>query len=348
MSHGSLRAALLGAGAFIFLAAPAAQAATTDRDVKIMTRNLYLGADLIPLAVQPDLATFEQAAAARFQTVLKNDFPTRAKAIAGEIAKEKPDLIGIQEAAVWKKSPDGVKDGNATEATVLVYDSVAELMKALKARKLSYKVVVKRAWFDYEAPTALGHDVRLTQQDVVLARIGSGARVKLGTSFKGGFTATFDVNTQAGLARSPRGWVGVNAKIGGRSFRFVTTHLEAYSAEISKKQMQQLLKQPLASKKRQSILVGDFNSDPKAKQPSAYRTALDAGFFNPFPRRATCCFDEDLTQTTKKLETWIDHIVVRPRARLLRSRIVGSLPSDRSGGLWPSDHAGIAGTLRLK
>lgn len=348
MSHSSLRAALLGAGAFILLAVPAAQAATTDRDVKIMTRNLYLGADLIPLVVQPDLPSFEQAAAARFQTVLKNDFPTRAKAIAGEIAKEKPDLIGIQEAAVWKKSPDGVKDGNATEATVLVYDSVAELMKALKARKLSYKVVVKRPWFDYEVPTALGHDVRLTQQDVVLARTGSGARVKLGTTFKGGFTTTFDVNTQAGKARSPRGWVGVNAKVGGRSFRFVTTHLEAYSAEISKKQMQQLLKQPLASKRRQSILVGDFNSDPKAKQPSAYRTALDAGFFNPFPRRATCCFAEDLTQTTKKLESWIDHIVVRPRARLLRSRIVGSLSTDRSGGLWPSDHAGIAGTLRLK
>lgn len=349
MSHGSLRAALLGAGALLVLAAPAAQAASTpNRDVKVMTRNLYLGADLIPLAVQPDLATFEQAAAVRFQTVLKNDFPTRATAIAAEIAREKPDLIGLQEAAVWKKSPDGVKDGNATPATELVYDSVAELSKALKARKLSYKVVVKRAWFDYEAPTALGHDVRLTQQDVVLARTGKGARVRLGRSFQGGFDDTFDAPTQVGLARSPRGWVGVDAKIGGRGFRFVTTHLEAYSAEIATKQMQQLLKESLASRTRQSILVGDFNSDPKDAAPSAYRTALDAGFFNPFPRRATCCFDEDLTQTTKKLSTWIDHVIVRPRAKLLRSRIVGAGTGDRRGGLWPSDHAGIAGTLRLK
>lgn len=348
MSHPVLRVAA-GALGVLALAAPAAHAASKpNRDVKVMTRNLYLGADLIPLAVQPDRASFEQAAAARFQTVLKNDFPTRAKAIAAEIAKEKPDLVGLQEAAIWKRSPDGVKDGDATPATLTVYDAVAELTKQLRARKMSYKVVVKRPWFDYEAPTALGYDVRLTQQDVVLARTGRGARVSLGKSFKGGFTDTFDVNTQVGLARSPRGWAGVDAKIGGRSFRFVTTHLEAYDPKIADKQMTQLLKQVLASKKRQSILVGDFNSDPKDAAPTAYRTALSAGFFNPFPRRATCCFDEDLSLTTKKLTTWIDHIIVRPKAKLLRSIIVGSRPSSRVGGLWPSDHAGIAGTLRLK
>lgn len=351
MSHPSLRAALVAGCALTAVAAApaAAQAASTpNRDVKVMTRNLYLGADLIPLATQPDLASFEQAAAVRFQTVLKNDFPTRAKGIAAEIAQQKPDLIGLQEAAVWKRSPDGVKDGGATPASITVYDSVAELMKQLKARKQSYKVVVKRPWFDYEAPTALGFDVRLTQQDVVLARTGKGARVRVGKSFKGGYTDTFDAPTQVGVARSPRGWAGVDAKIGGRSFRFVTTHLEAYSTAIATKQMTQLLKGTLASKKRQTILVGDFNSDPKDAAPSAYRTAIAAGFFNPFPRRATCCFAEDLTDTSKKLSSWIDHIIVRPRAKLLRSAIVGSKPGDRVGGLWPSDHAGIAGTLRLK
>lgn len=344
-----LRGALVAAAA-LTLAAPAAQAASskTSRDVTVMTRNVYLGADLIPLAVQPDVPTFEQAAAARFQTVQKNAFPTRAKAIAGEIAKAKPDLIGLQEAAVWKRSPDGVKDGNATTASIVVYDSVAELLKQLKARGLSYKMVIKRPWFDYEAPTALGYDVRLTQQDVILARTGKGARVKLGKAFKGGFKDTFDVPTQVGLARSPRGWVGVDATVGGRQFRFVSTHVEAYSREIGAKQMAQLLAGPLASRKRQAILIGDFNSDPKDAAPTSYRNVMAAGFTNPFPRRATCCFAEDLTQTTDKLSSWIDHIVVRPNAKLLRSSIVGSRTSDRFQGLWPSDHAGIVGTLRLR
>ena len=78
-----------------------------------MTRNVYLGADLIPLAAAPDQASFEQAAAQRFQIVLNNDFPTRAKALAAEIRKAKPDIIGVQEATIWRRGADGVKDGPA-------------------------------------------------------------------------------------------------------------------------------------------------------------------------------------------------------------------------------------------
>src|SRR4051812_16788977 len=116
MSHRRLGAALLATCAVLPLAVPATSpAASSSRDVKVMTRNLYLGADLIPLATQPSREAFEQAAAQRFQTVLNNDFATRAKALAAEIARHKPDLIGLQEAAVWRRSPDGVKDGNATK-----------------------------------------------------------------------------------------------------------------------------------------------------------------------------------------------------------------------------------------
>src|SRR4051812_11871646 len=111
---GNLGARLIVACALLSLAVPAAASADSSRDVKVMTRNLYLGADLIPLASAQNRDEFEQAAAQRFQTVLKNDFPTRAKGIAAEIAKNKPDLVGVQEAAVWKRGPDGVKDGNTT------------------------------------------------------------------------------------------------------------------------------------------------------------------------------------------------------------------------------------------
>ena len=40
-----------------------------------------------------------------------------------------------------------------------------------------------------------------------------------------------------------------------------------------------------------------------------------------------------------------DHIVVRPRIKVLRSGIVGTEQID---GIYPSDHAGIHATLRLK
>jgi endonuclease/exonuclease/phosphatase family metal-dependent hydrolase len=323
-------------------AAPAA-----DNDLKVMVRNVYLGADLIPLATTP-ADKFEEAAASRFQTVLNNDFASRGKAIAAEIKKYKPDLIGVQEGATWRRSPDGVKDGSATPATQVVYDSTDVLLKALGG---TYRLVAKRDWFDYEVATALGYDVHLTQSDLILARKGS--KVKLGKTFKGGYKDHFDPPTPVGVAQQLRGWVGVNAKLGKRSFRFVTTHLEAYSPEIASKQMHQLLSGPLASKKTLSILVGDFNSDPKLggtddrganRGKNAYGATLDADFVNPLKRRETCCFAEDLRQTGERLDSWIDHVVTRPRVKAVSSALVGD---KQVGGLYPSDHAGIAATLRL-
>jgi endonuclease/exonuclease/phosphatase family metal-dependent hydrolase len=347
------RAAVLGAAVAAACAAVPATAPAKPQDLKVMVRNVYLGADLIPLAGAANQQDFEAAAAARFGTVQTNDFAARAKAIAKEIRRHKPDLVGLQEAAVWRRGPDGVKDGSATPASDIVYDSTDLLLKALADRGQRYRVVAGRDWFDYEAPTALGFDVRLTQRDVILVRRGS--KVKLGTTFRGGYEKTFDVPTVVGLAAQKRGWVGVDGKLAGRSFRFVTTHLEAYVPATAEQQMDQLLAGPLKSKRRQAILVGDFNSDPATagadrgadRRPSAYAAALEAGFKNPFPRRSTCCFAEDLRATGTALSQWIDHIVVRPRIKLLRSSIVGSTAAERSGGLWPSDHAGIAGTLRL-
>jgi endonuclease/exonuclease/phosphatase family metal-dependent hydrolase len=119
--------------------------------------------------------------------------------------------------------------------------------------------------------------------------------------------------------------------------------------------MRQLLSKsgPLGSKKRQSILVGDYNSAPGAnpnergttRKDNAYDSAIKAGFVNPLPRRKTCCFAEDLHSTADRLETWIDHVLVRPRIKALKSGIVGT---KQVAGLYPSDHAGITATLRLK
>jgi endonuclease/exonuclease/phosphatase family metal-dependent hydrolase len=323
-------------------AALPAAASAKAQDLKVMTRNVYLGADLIPLAAAPDQAAFEQAAAQRFQTVQNNAFPTRAKALAAEIRKAKPDIVGVQEATIWRRGPDGLKDGSATPATQVIYDSSQELRKALNG---TYKEVVGRDWFDFEAPTALGYDVRVTQRNVILVRKGS--KVKVRKTFSGQFKDHFDPPTPVGVAHQLRGWVGLDGTLAKKKFRFVSTHLEAYSDAIADKQMHQLLKSsgPLGAKKRQSILVGDYNADPADAGANAYKTAVKAGFRNNLPRRKTCCFAEDLHSTTDQLETWIDHVLVRPKVKVLKSGIVGT---KQVGGLYPSDHAGITATLRLK
>jgi endonuclease/exonuclease/phosphatase family metal-dependent hydrolase len=326
------------------VALPAA-ASAKKQDLKVMTRNMYLGADIIPLASSPDESSFEQAAAQRFQVVQNNNFPQRAKLLAAEIKKAKPDVVGLQEATTWRRGPDG---DNTSPATQLYYDSTKTLLKALKKIKAPYKEIVGRDWFDFDAPTALGFHIRITQRDVVLVRKGS--KVKVGKTFKGGFANHFDPPTVRGPAPELRGWVGFDGTLAKHKFRFVSTHLEAYSAAIADQQMQELLKKggPLGSKKRASILVGDFNADaskPKSDSNPAYYTALGAGFKNGMPKRSTCCFAEDLHSTADHLDSWIDHIVTRPKAKVVKSGIVGT---KQVGGIYPSDHAGVWATLRLK
>jgi endonuclease/exonuclease/phosphatase family metal-dependent hydrolase len=345
------RVAALTVAAASLLAALPATAPAKPQDLKVMLRNVYLGADLIPLAAATTQEEFQKNAGERFQTVLRNDFATRAKALAAEIRTTRPDLVALQEAAIWRTGP---KDGTATKANDVTYDSTELLLEELASRGVRYKVVRGRDWFDFEASTTNpDQDVRLTQRDVIIARVGT--KVKLGKTFAGGFTNHFDPPTVNGPAPQLRGWVGVDATLAKRKFRFVTTHLEAYSPDTAQKQMEQLLGAGgvLASKKRQSILVGDFNSAPggnandrgTSRDASAYYAAIDAGFRNPLPKRATCCFAEDLHEAGDGLQTWIDHIVVRPRIQALRSSIVGAA---KVGDLFPSDHAGITATLRLK
>jgi hypothetical protein len=344
-----VRAAALAVVAASLLAVAPTAAVAKKQDLKVMVRNVYLGGDIIKLATAQNKQEFEANAGQVFQTVLDNDFATRAKALAAEIRANKPHLVGIQEAAVWRT---GQKD-NPAPAADLVYDSTELIVEELEKLGQRYRVVAGRDWLDVEGPTT-ERDVRLVQGDVVLVRRGV-KKLKLGKSFQGGYTEHLDVQTQAGLAQSLRGWVGVDGKLAKRPFRFVTTHLEAYSPDMAEAQMKQLLAPggPLASKTRRSILVGDFNSAPldnandrgTNRDASAYYAAIEAGFVNALPRRATCCFAEDLRSTAEPLETWIDHIVVRPRVRVLRSGIVGT---SQVSGLYPSDHAGIHATLRLK
>jgi hypothetical protein len=50
--------------------------------------------------------------------------------------------------------------------------------------------------------------------------------------------------------------------------------------------------------------------------------------------------------------TWnerIDYVLLKPPARILDIDVLGRRRRDRTGsGLWPSDHAGVAATFRLR
>jgi hypothetical protein len=152
------------------IAVSAVEARRSPLALRVMTRNLYLGANLDAIVRAKSLPEALTAVAAGWQQVQANDFPTRARAIAREIAAAKPDFVGFQEAVLYRTQTP--PDLTATPATTVALDYVAELRKALAARHLKYRFVGIGAWTDAELPAGnpATMDIRITVRDALLVR----------------------------------------------------------------------------------------------------------------------------------------------------------------------------------
>jgi endonuclease/exonuclease/phosphatase family metal-dependent hydrolase len=113
-------------------------------DVTVMSRNLYLGADL-GAALQAGVALGTPAGrtdgfANATGTILRNiditNFPARAKTLSKEIQDSKSDLVGLQEVALWRIQipTDATPLNPASErAQTVVYDFLQSLVGELNA-----------------------------------------------------------------------------------------------------------------------------------------------------------------------------------------------------------------------
>jgi endonuclease/exonuclease/phosphatase family metal-dependent hydrolase len=341
-----LTAAAPGAGA-----APAA----SERQVTAMSYNLYLGANLQPLfgATPETVAGLAQAV---WDHVEQVDFRIRAQAIARLIDGSDPDVVGLQEVALWERGP-------TPAALAPVYDYQQILLDALAARGERYRAVSTSHNFRSPAvPLAGGGVARFTDRDVILVRDGQpGPALRVTNPRDGRFLARIPVPSPlfAGAA-VVRGWTSVDVTVRGKSFRFVDTHLEAYSATVRNLQAAELAGR-LAVSPLPVVLVGDLNSPP-TDTSGAYGilTAVlglrDAWTAVHGPEGGyTSGQTDDLDLPESRLDHRIDYVLYRPgRIRAVAADVVGEEQVDRTPptpeapfGLWPSDHAGVVATLRL-
>jgi endonuclease/exonuclease/phosphatase family metal-dependent hydrolase len=349
----------------LVVAVPAAEARPAKKHKKqapavtVMTRNIYLGGNIFhPIGAQT-LPEFERLAGELWTEVQHTDFVgTRAKLIAAEIKRTKPDLVGLQEVAVWRRGPDGVQDGATTPSTQVVYDFLAALRTELRKAGLKYSVAGNQQEADIEAPIDAGYDIRLTMHDVVLVKKSRDLKVTKTTTKN--YKTTIGVPTPAGTLTSTRGWVAVDATLKGKKFRFVDTHLESAAESTRTAQARELVSKsgPLRVKKP-VILVGDMNSDPEGRESdsNAFDVLHGFGLIDTWPtihkndEGFSCCLvNSDLSDTnTAGFNHRIDLILTRPKLKGLSGVVVGKKLSDRAAnGLWPSDHAGVVEKLRLR
>src|SRR3954453_15460257 len=290
------------------LGLPAAAGAAPKRhtDVTVMTRNLFLGADLIPLAGSKPGPDFERAAGDVLRQVTGSEPNERMALIAREIAKAKPDLVGLQEVTQWRTGPKG-DPARATEVRV---DYLATLRAALATAGAHYRVVADQRTLNLEGPTDTGVDLRFTDGNVILARNG----VKVSHVRSSDFRHQLVIPTQAvGDVSVNRSFNQLDAKMRGAKLHFVNAHLEAYSADTRLSQAKELVRRALRSK-RQTILVGYLNSGPNlptAEDRPPFEAIARAGFKEERTRKVQCCFNDDLV--SGRWDHVVDHIMARPK-----------------------------------
>ena len=124
-----------------------------------MTRNLYLGTALDNVTAASNFAEFVQAVSQDWAHVVATDFPTRAKALAAEILRAKPDVVGLQEVSLWRDQDvsDIVTGTTAPNATHVVYDFLAMVQAELRAGGTAYSAVSTSTNADVEAPDRTRH-----------------------------------------------------------------------------------------------------------------------------------------------------------------------------------------------
>jgi len=126
--------ALLAAVGLVVVPGVGAAAASTPT-VKLMTRNLYIGADLTPVVQATSLPQFLTATAQTFMKVQASDPRERIKAIAREIADADPMIIGLQEVELIETDTDPpTNDGPATPANTTVFDFLQMLLGDLASQ----------------------------------------------------------------------------------------------------------------------------------------------------------------------------------------------------------------------
>ena len=339
--------------------------------VGVMTRNLYLGANLEPALAAKDLNEFVAANGQILREVTANDFPTRAKGLANEILEQEPDLVGLQEVALWRTGPPSLAPlQTGPSATTVRYDYLQELLAELNQGKQTYEVVVVQNEFDLEAPAdenevagdgpnpAIANaeiNGRLTMRDVILARKGHG--VHTWNPQGGNFQTLLPAPILGATVPIKRGWTATDAKVrGSHPFRFVNTHLEAFEPNVRAAQAAELVAPggPLSSE-LPVVLVGDLNSDDDTvtgPDRLAYEVLLAAGMVerstnNPL----SCCLESSLLAvggggSEADFDHQVDHIMTRDPSRitLQSSAVTGLQPVN---GFWDSDHAGLFSALRF-
>ena len=247
-------------------------------EISVMTRNLYLGADVgLALDLLPDIAA---AAQAMWTQVAATDFTSRVDDLARDVVERQPMVVGLQEATVWEcLDPDG--------QPVTVFDFTSQLLDELARQGVPYVIAEhggQTAFSPGYAIPPIGGLTVVSDPATLQSVVGSDAaacgfrigdvlavRADLADEVTAVGTTTFAATTLVGgILEVQRGYAWADLALPDGAVRFATTHLESLwtpdAEPASAAQARELIAE-LEAVASPVVAMGDFNIDPRDPRP---------------------------------------------------------------------------------
>lgn len=344
---------------FLFLSilvtasSPAAFADNSDRTVKVLTYNMYPGTEFSGIFQSQSAQELVSEVAEAFTDVQASNVPERVDEIADQIATAQPDVVALQEAALWRvgfpQDPE--------PATIVVYDFLQMLLDRLAARGANYAPVVVQTNLDAELTGVFSatsaFDVRYTDRVVILARTDlPTSEYKIESIGAGAFNTVLPVELLGNTVEVTRGWAYADVKHRGKTYRFINAHLESFYDPIQWAQAGELLQGP-ANTELPVILAGDFNSDA-ASGGTAYQILLGGGFSDLWSATNTTAgftwpLSDENPSVLMEPNIRVDLILTRGAISPSGADVIGEETADLTpSNFRASDHAGVAAAVVLQ
>lgn len=319
---------------------------------RVMTYNVYEGADLSIAFSAETPEQFLYAVGTILSSVQASDPPARAAAVAKVIGKSQPTLVSLQEGTEWDMCPTSDFQ-NCSAPPAVLYDLLNLVEKALQTQGYSYYEVGRVTANSLAAPgiTASGGVIAFyTQRSAILARADiDPSEFQTSNIQSAKFENYLPLSILGQDYSVHRAWISTDVRFHETRFRLIDTQLESFHPGINYLQAQELINGPAATD-LPVIIAMDSNSP--ANLPSdpfypTYASFMGSGFDDAWleanpgaPGLTWGLLNPVLTQR-------IDLILLRGGLSADAAALFGAQSSDKTAsGLWPSDHVSVA--VRVK
>ena len=326
--------------------------------LKVMTYNMYLGANLQPLFAVSDPEDLPGIVDGMWAHVQQVDFNLRAVAIARQIVQARPDVVGLQELSVFQTAPLSNPAQLTTE-----YDFLQILLDELAVQGSPYRAASVIETFSKALPSSTEW-VRWTDRNAIIVRDDlPPAELTTANAMGARFATPLPVRIAGTTIEFTRGWASVDVRFQGAWLRVFDTHFEAFHPLVRQAQVGELA--ALTSDSPYPvILAGDINLYPEGQRPMdqpAWDLLTGAGFVDSWlesrsglPAYTAGQPDNLNCMLASTLDNTVDFVLHDTDGAVDAVRHSGDIAGEDSSDctrtmppLWPSDHAGVVVRLLI-